>query len=279
MRPHGTDGRPQRWDDCDPDIRAYVEQVVAAFRQALGGGLVGVYLHGSLAMGCYYRPKSDLDLLAVVGERLDPTTRRELALMTADLSAARPTLGDLELSVLWQGHTRHFTHPSPYELHYSAAWRERIQRGEVDYAADGRDPDLAAHCTVVRARGVALVGPPIAEIFGPVPWDDYLDAVRDDYRWIVEDDHILETPFYGVLNCCRALALLTESEGTVRNKEEGGLWGLAHLPDEHRPVIEQALWCYRSPDRIDEAHRLTGGLNWDAEALRRFRDHTVQVVK
>ncbi len=252
--------------------------MVAAFQQALGSGLVGVYLHGSLAMGCYYRPKSDLDLLVVVGERLDPTVRRELALMTADLSGARPTLGNLELSVLWQGHTRHFAHPSPYELHYSAAWRERIRRGEVDYATDGRDPDLAAHCSVVRVRGVALVGPPIAEIFGPVPWDDYLDAVLDDYRWIVEDDHILETPVYGVLNCCRALALLTEGEGTVRSKEEGGLWGLTHLPVEHRPLIEQALRCYRSPDRIDEAHRRTGGMAWDAEALRRFRDDTVQMV-
>lgn len=181
--------------------------------------------------------------------------------------------------MLWHGHTRHFTHPSPYELHYSAAWRERIQRGEVDYAAAVRDPDLAAHCTVVRARGVALVGPPIAEVFGPVPWDDYLDAVLDDYRWIVEDDHILETPVYGMLNLCRALALLIESNGTVRSKEEGSLWGLAHLPIEHRPLIEQALWCYRSPDRIDEAQRCSSGMVWDADALRRFRDDTAQMIK
>ncbi len=128
------------------------------------------------------------------------------------------------------------------------------------------------------ARGVALVGPPIAEVFGPVPPDDYLDAVLDDYRWIVEDDHLLETPVYGVLNCCRTLALLTEGEGTIRSKDEGGLWGLAHLPAEHRPVIEQALRCYQLAQRVDGAHRRADGMAWDAEALRRFRDRVTRSV-
>ena len=33
--------------------------------------VTGVYLHGSLATGSYYRPKSDIDLLIVVPDRLD----------------------------------------------------------------------------------------------------------------------------------------------------------------------------------------------------------------
>ena len=37
-------------------------------REIFGSTLTGVYLHGSLAMGCFHPKKSDLDLLVVVRE-------------------------------------------------------------------------------------------------------------------------------------------------------------------------------------------------------------------
>ncbi|HDK44919.1 MAG TPA: nucleotidyltransferase domain-containing protein, partial [Actinobacteria bacterium] len=46
-------------------MTSWVESLVAGIADVLGDELVGVYLHGSLAMGGYYRPKSDLDLLIV----------------------------------------------------------------------------------------------------------------------------------------------------------------------------------------------------------------------
>ena len=56
----------QSWTECDEDVRAFVDSVVNVFRSELGDNLVCVYLHGSLAMGSYYRPKSDVDILGVV---------------------------------------------------------------------------------------------------------------------------------------------------------------------------------------------------------------------
>jgi hypothetical protein len=67
--------RPQSWSSADPDIAAWVEGIVAALADELADELVDVYLHGSLAMGSYHRPKSDLDLLVIVRERLPPATR------------------------------------------------------------------------------------------------------------------------------------------------------------------------------------------------------------
>jgi streptomycin 3"-adenylyltransferase len=64
-----TPARGQLWNDCDADIRAFAERVVEGFRVRLGEELIGVYLHGSLAMGCYRRAKSDLDLLIAGRER------------------------------------------------------------------------------------------------------------------------------------------------------------------------------------------------------------------
>lgn len=271
-------GRAQRWDDCDADVRAWVERIVQALRDELGSTLEGVYLHGSLAAGCYHRPKSDVDLLVVVTERVPEDARRRLGLRLADLSDARPTVGDVELSVVQARHARAFTHPMPFELHYGGDWTGAIRRGEIDFAADRADGDLAAHVTFARARGVALLGPPPRAAFAPVPWSDFVDSVMEDFAWIVEDDHVLESPFYAVLNACRVLQLLTEGEGTVASKDEGALWALAHLPPGHRPIVARALEVYRSSASVSPDERRTGGREWDADALRRFRDYVAGEV-
>ena len=267
-----TAARGQRWGDCDTDVRAFVERVIEGFREQLGAALVGIYLHGSLAMGCYRRAKSDVDLMIVVRERLSKDMRRKLASLSVALSDARPTTGDLELSVIQLQHARQFVHPLPFEMHYSSDWKDAIRSGAVDFALERSDRDLAAHCRSLVTRGVGLFGLPIAEVFGPVATECFMDAVLDDFAWLVEDDHILESPFYCVLNCCRVLQLLTNGAGKVVSKEEGARWGLEHVPPEQQAIVRQALDCYCSSKEVSPEQRRTGGVNWDAEALRRFRD-------
>jgi len=48
-------------------------------RELLGGNLVGVYLHGSYAMGCFNPEKSDLDLLIVVKNEIPDDVKRKYA--------------------------------------------------------------------------------------------------------------------------------------------------------------------------------------------------------
>jgi predicted nucleotidyltransferase len=264
--------RGQSWDDCDPDIRACLDHLVAAFREDLGEALTGVYLHGSLAMGSYRRAKSDLDVLVVVRERLSAGLRRILARELVSLSDARPTLGDLEVSVVSREDIDAGVYPMPFEVHYSAEWKERLRHDQVDFSMKREDPDLAAHFAAIQHRGRRLYGLPIAEIFRPVAREVYLSAVLDDFDWIVEGEHLLETPIYGVLNVCRTLQLLRAEEIVVSSKEEGGRWALAHLPAEHHPLIRQALEAYRSPAPVLPEERKTAGQLWDDDALRRFRD-------
>ena len=264
--------RAQRWDDCDADVRAWVQAATDVFRGELGASLVGVYLHGSLATGCYHRPKSDVDLLVVVREGLSDAARRRLGRRLLELADARPTVGMLELSVVREGDVRPYRHPLPYEFHFGEGVAGQLRDGTYAHPPDAADADLGAHVIVARSRGVALVGPPPAEVFGAVRWADFVDSVLGDFAWIVEDDHVLESPFYAVLNACRTLQLLREGEGTVANKDEGALWGLAHLPPEHHGVIEAALACYRSAAPVTPETRKTGGRAWDAAALRAFRD-------
>jgi streptomycin 3"-adenylyltransferase len=268
----------QRWPNCDPSVSRFVERVEAAVREELGDELVGVYLHGSLALGSYYPPKSDIDLLLVVRRAMDPPARERLSKLFVDLSTDRPTLGDVEVSAITEHAARHFEHPLPYEIHYSTSWNERILSGDVDYAAERKDPDLAAHVTSVRESGVALYGPLPADLFAPVPEEDFLDSILDDLEWIVEGRNILESPFYGVLNGCRVLLVLADRSRLVPSKEEAALWALENVPEVHRAVIRDALGAYRSADPVSETQRQTAGRDWDEDALLSFREFLVGQV-
>ena len=268
----------QRWPDCDAETSRFVERVVVALRDHLGRELLGVYLHGSLALGSYYAPKSDIDLLLVVRAALDPAARERLSRLFLTLSVDRPTLGDVEVSTITEQAARHFEHPMPFEMHYSVSWNERIRSGDIDYSAERKDPDLTAHVTSVRESGIALYGPAPTEVFAPVPEEAFLESILDDLEWIVEGRNILESPFYGVLNGCRVLLVLADRTRLVPSKEEAALWALENVPKIHRGVVRDALDAYRSADPVSEAQRQTAGRDWDEEALLSFRDFLVAQV-
>lgn len=263
----------EAWSHSIDGVREFLANIAPTFRDFLGVNLAGVYLHGSLATGSYHRAKSDIDLLLVVNKSLDEEQRRRFALLCVSLSDTRPTLGDIELSVILRKNAQRFIHPLPYEVHYSPVHRDKILGEKEDYSRDRTDRDLAAHCAVVRARGVRLDGAPIHEVFGEVPFKDYLDAIFYDLNWIVEGDNIIESPYYSVLNICRVLKVLDRGEGTIPSKEEGASWALDNLPSEHHELIVQALRTYQSDKPVTEADRKTGGVHWDERALRSFTDY------
>ncbi len=228
--------------------RAQAQRFVAALRAALGEGLVGVYLHGSLAMGCYNPVCSDLDLLVATRERLTGAQRRVVsALLLAESGQPAP----IEISLLAREQLWPWRYPTPFDLHYSETWRERtaqgLATGRVEAAADEPAPcdaDLAAHITVLHARGSCLWGAPIAEAFPPVPRADYLDSVRADLEWGLA--LLAENPAYPVLNLCRTLAYLRT--GAVHSKAEGGAWALAQLDSALRAPVRAALATYAAAE-------------------------------
>jgi streptomycin 3"-adenylyltransferase len=264
---------PQAWPTCDEDIKRFIVQLLELLKQELGKRLTGIYLHGSLAMGSYYRPKSDIDLIVVINNKLEAVSAVKVGVAIANLAVHRPTTGNVELSIITDEAARSAGIPVPFELHYSTTWHDKILNHEVDYGIERTDPDLASHLMYVWQRGVCLTGKPISEVFGAVEWASFMDAVMDDFSWIIEEEHIVETPFYCVLNICRVLQLKSEDCRTVHSKDEGGEWGLTHLPELYHPLIRQALDIYRSPEPVSEEQRKTGGKDWDRRMLLDFRDY------
>lgn len=223
------------------DTERLLAEFAAAARDTLGDALAGVYLHGSLAMGCFCPGVSDVDLI-VVSDTVPGDKEKEAFLRRVlDLSGRVPG-GGVEMSVVLRRYCEDFVYPTPYELHFSPAHLARALADPAAFARQmhGADRDLAAHFTVVRRRGRALWGAPVGEVFGPVPAAAYLDSIWRD----VEDapEAVRQKPVYTVLNLCRVLAFL--EEGGCLSKREGGEWALKHLPGALCPPVEQALRCY-----------------------------------
>ena len=230
---------------CDLNVDG-ASRVAARFtaesKRILGDNLVGVYLHGSAVMGCFNSGKSDVDLLVVVKEEPTDTVKRAFMDMVVSLNETGPAKG-IEMSIVERSVCKPFVYPTPFVLHFSKMHLDRYRNDPEDYIAKmkGTDRDLAAHITVIRARGVCLCGAPIDEVFGEVPKQDYIDSLWHDIA-DAEDD-IAEDTMYLTLNLARVLAFL--QDGSVLSKKEGGEWGLKNLPEKYHGLLREALSEYR----------------------------------
>jgi predicted nucleotidyltransferase len=112
----------------------FAERLAADLAVILGGGLVGVYLHGSVAMACFNPDRSDVDLLVVTRQGLSPTRRRAVdELMLTRSGAPYP----LEITILTADQLRPWRHPAPFDFHYSEVWRGSLEQQlpEVSWGA------------------------------------------------------------------------------------------------------------------------------------------------
>ncbi len=234
------------WASCPPDIRKQTKLLCAHTFGILDEDLVGIYLHGSLAMGCFNPERSDIDLLAVTKHPMTLATKHLTIEMLLSLSKApRP----VEIHFLVKDEIHPFQHPLPFDLHYGEKWREQMSadlaNGQWQHWNDSpkRDPDLAAHLMIATTRGLVLYGHPIAEILPSVPGKDYANSIIGDYRY--GRGRRQQKPMYFILNACRVLAYLNNKK--IVSKDEGGVYGLATLPAEFHPLLQQALDIYRGP--------------------------------
>lgn len=235
------------WATCPENVRSQVTALLEAFQNTLGANLTGVYLHGSLAMGCFNPARSDLDLLVVTEESMSHEQKH--VLVEALLRLSRHP-ASIEISFLSAADLTPWRYPTPFDLHYSEGWRERYEQALTGNGwqqwNDSRqaDADLAAHITITRARGVCLLGQPIAQVLPSVPRQDYIASIWDDFLWARA--RAADNPSYFILNACRIAAYLLA--GRLCSKEEAGAWALNTLPEQFHGLITQALSLYRGKE-------------------------------
>jgi streptomycin 3"-adenylyltransferase len=172
--------------------------------------LIGVYLHGSAALGGF-GPGSDVDVLIVV-ERGDPASQRSLGEAIAAVAGCPGT--GLELSVITAA-TAADLGDCPFEVHVNTTGPDpRVVPGA---GADG-DPDLVLHAAVCREHAVPVAGPPPGTVFGPVGRDRLLAAMRDELAWA--STHAPGR--YAEQNAARALRYAQEDR--LCSKQDGARW-------------------------------------------------------
>ncbi|WP_055668705.1 aminoglycoside adenylyltransferase domain-containing protein [Desnuesiella massiliensis] len=248
----------------DKSIKNILDSIAASYRNILKDNLVGIYVHGSLAMNCFNPNISDIDLLVVIKENLDFNEKRQLIDALLKLDKQGPRKG-FEMSILLEEHAKNFKYPTPFVLHFSKEHKEKYERDYSYMCENGEDHDLAAHITITTARGICIFGRPIKDVFQAVPKKYYLKSIMCDIENARED--ILNSPVYTILNLCRVLYYLRE--GMICSKKEGGEWAYSSIPIKYTEIIEQALLCYKN----------TKIFNYDTEALIDFADFMMKEIK
>lgn len=224
-----------------------IDEFVLSVKETIKGQLTGIYLHGSLAMGCFNPEKSDIDLIVVIEDNISDQQKMILMQQIAALNQKAPAKG-LEVSVVKREYCAPFVYPTPFELHFSPMHLQWFYDNPSDYVAKmkGEDKDLAAHFTIINKFGMVLYGEEIKNVFADVPRENYIDSICCDVENALAD--ILEQPVYVILNLCRVLAFL--QNGLYLSKKDGGKWGINYLPPEYHSLISNAMECYAANDNM-----------------------------
>ncbi|GBF04308.1 nucleotidyltransferase family protein [Deinococcus aerius] len=180
--------------------------------ERLGDTLIGLYLHGSLVTGDFEPGRSDLDLLAALTADLHEGEVEGLRRMHARLAEDFPTWqGRIEVEYVSVAALRDFrTQP-----HLMA----RISPGEPLHLTEANRHYLL-NWSAAR-RGVALLGPPPAQVLPEVTRAEFVGAVRQHARawreWVTEMRHP-GGQAYAVLTLCRALSSTLHGEQVSKRR-------------------------------------------------------------
>lgn len=215
-------------------LAAWAERV----GEAVGGNLVGVYLYGSLARGCFHPGTSDVDVVVVTegpcsGAAIPKIVKAyEEAGVPVDATfATRSQMGVDET-------------PTPVEFVLKPGGEERVVRlpeGHGDFLLQRQD---------VYDCDAAIVGEPAREVVKPVPWEALARCL--DYLF----PHIVPRFRNPALMLSRIAYAFANRK--LCSKREAGEWAMGALGEEWRPLVAEALGKYAAgaPDDRGPDERL-----------------------
>jgi hypothetical protein len=243
------------------DLNAVLADLVEGQKRVLGDNLIGVYLQGSFAAGDADE-NSDVDWTAVVRRDLNAEEVAGLAALHASIfdrgatwstrlegsyapievfrrltAEPRDPPGEPRAST-WADPGTSGSPPKHYPFWYLGNAHREMVRSEHDNTQVLR--------WVTREHGIALFGPPAADLIDPVSPDALRGEVRALLRRIVAEwtgspakmnQRFLQT-FFVTLTARMLHSLQT---GEIRSKKAATEWAVAHLEPRWTPLIESAF--------------------------------------
>jgi len=225
-----------------PAVDAALEAYVSEARRLFAEDLVGIYVHGSVAYGAFDAAASDVDLVVAHRAGLTCARRQALPSLHARLLATHPAAARLDGTYA----------PLHAVGTYGAATCPAFRDGRF-LAHGGGDLNPVAWHTL-RTRGIALYGPPAAEIVPPVSAGALRENMRRNIAFLQRrmPSYVRSgtaNTVFGVLTLCRALYTLRTGE--VTSKRAAARWALRHMAPCWSPLLRRALARYGHDDGID----------------------------
>ena len=143
---------------CPDGLQDRIDKYATGLLRILGENLLGVYLYGSLARGCYHAGSSDVDIIVVT--RSGCAQQQHPAILKAHEDAGVPV--DAVFVTKEQLNSDVFPTPIGFLV-------KPIEGHKIVHSPEGSRDFLLQRQDAYDA-GVALVGPNPSEIMRPVPW-------------------------------------------------------------------------------------------------------------
>lgn len=124
-------------------------------------------------------------------------------------------------------------------------WRSEYEKGVIEPYRSNLNPDLASLIRLVLHANAAVIGPPPADVFDPIPQTDYIAGLVSTIDEWLED---LNETDLGIRNVVLALARIWCAIVTdeIRPKDQAAEWALSRLPPRHRAILQRAEAGYLS---------------------------------
>jgi hypothetical protein len=221
-----------------PDVVAVIRALQRGIPRVLGDTLVGLYLTGSLSYGGFDPASSDIDFLALCRRRPCADQIAALSDLHQDIAGQAPRWAKrIEGSYIWESMLSSLEPPGeqrPY-VNGGSMWVPEPRYGQ----------EWTMNLFVLHERGVALVGPPAAEVFPRVSMQQMrqasLRSLHEEWEPLLANDAPLDDPHYQAyvtLTLCRILH--TQQVNGVASKRDAAQWVKDTYGKAIRRTVERA---------------------------------------
>lgn len=234
------------------DVNDLIAITLEAVQAVLGDQFIGMYLDGSLTSGDF-DAASDIDFVVVTQEDVAGDLFLRLQAMHDRIAALdSPWAIQLEGSYISQPAIRRYDPAHVMHPNIERGSGERLKM--VDH-----DETWAVHRSVLRERGITLVGPDVRTMIDPVSEEELRRAMLKLLN--VWAKNILDHPqilsgrgyqSYAVLSMCRIMYTL--QTGCVASKPFAAAWAKENLADRWSPLIERAVEGRHLSDQQADPH-------------------------
>jgi hypothetical protein len=235
------------WPTAWPEVNQAVERLLAGVGEVLGDELVGLYLHGSLGMGDFFPPSSDIDFLAATAGTVPQPAFQRLGALHAGLKADGGWTARLEGVYL---------PPAALRRHDPDGGRQPTVGSDWDFGLGLPGPTWVLDRWVAREHGLVVAGPDPRELIDPIGPGELRAAVlasllgywaerTRDPAWLRPRTY----QAFAVLTMCRDLYAL--DHGVLVSKPVAAAWAGRRLGSPWAGLIERAL-AWRADERPDD---------------------------